>query len=96
MKDDIETLRKLLPVTTSAAHFEAGLNVSNTSIGVLLVNETVTKLEYILSEFTEIGEALHPVDSAATEEGGVQGKTVGVSGYTSSGTLLGVHFARLS
>ena len=92
MRDDIETLRKLLPVATNAAQFEAGLNASNTSVEVLpLVNLTVSKLEDVVSDFTELGKALTPVYTAPTEEeDGTKDKEVSVSGYTSSMTQLGV------
>lgn len=92
MRDDIETLRKLLPVATTAAQFEAGLNASNTSVEVLpLVNLTVSKLEDVVSDFTELGKALTPVYTAPTEEeDGTKDKEVSVSGYTSSMTQLGV------
>lgn len=99
LRDDIETLRKLLPVVTNAAQFEAGLNVSNTSVAVLpLVNLTVSKLEDVVSDFTELGKTLPPVDTAAIEEeGGTEDKAVTVSGSTSSMTQLGVHlYTRLS
>lgn len=92
MRDDIETLRKLLPVATNAAHFEAGLNASNTSVAVFpLVNLTVSKLEDIVSGFTEVDKALTPVDSSAGEEGGAEGKTLAVSDCTSSTTQPGDH-----
>ena len=68
-----------MPIATSAAHFEAGLNISNTGLDVLLVNETVTQLEDVVTDFTEIGKILPPVADTAAEEEGTEGKTVAVS-----------------
>ena len=80
-------------MATNAAQFEAGLNVSNASVEVLpLVNLTVSKLEDVVSDFTELGKALTPVYTAATEEEeGTEDKADAVSGYTSSTTQMGVH-----